>query len=82
MLVNEGERLVIGGVMTNRQASTVRKVPILGDIPVLGWLFKSKEDSETGRELVVFVTPTILFGAGVAAPPPPPPLPPPPPTTR
>jgi type IV pilus assembly protein PilQ len=82
VLVNEGERLVIGGVMTNRQASTVRKVPILGDIPVLGWLFKSKEDSETGRELVVFVTPTILFGAGVAAPPPPPPLPPPPPTTR
>jgi type IV pilus assembly protein PilQ len=82
VLINEGERLVIGGVMTNRQANTVRKVPILGDIPVLGWLFKSKEDFETGRELVVFVTPTILFGAGVAAPPPPPPLPPPPPTTR
>jgi type IV pilus assembly protein PilQ len=82
VLINEGERLVIGGVMTRTQANTVRKVPIFGDIPILGWLFKSKEDSETGRELVVFVTPTILFGGGVVSPPPPPPLPPPPPPSR
>jgi len=44
----------------------VRKVPIFGDIPVLGWLFKQKESSETGRELVVFVTPSIVVGQGTA----------------
>jgi type IV pilus assembly protein PilQ len=60
VLVREGERLVIGGVTQTQQDSNVRKVPILGDIPVLGWLFKEKENFETGREMVVFVTPSIL----------------------
>jgi len=44
----------------------VRKVPLLGDIPIFGWLFKQKENNETGRELVVFVTPSILQGQGGA----------------
>ncbi len=65
--MREGERLVIGGVTTTLNSNTVRKVPILGDIPVLGWLFKQKEDFEQGRELVVFVTPSVLR-ATVAAP--------------
>ena len=60
VLVREGDRLVIGGVTQNVQQKTVRKVPLMGDIPVLGWLFKQREDSETGRELVVFLTPSIL----------------------
>jgi type IV pilus assembly protein PilQ len=60
VLVKEGERLVIGGVTQSVQQNTVRKVPLFGDIPVLGWLFKQRENFETGRELVVFVTPTIL----------------------
>jgi type II secretory pathway component GspD/PulD (secretin) len=38
----------------------VRKVPLMGDVPILGWLFKQREDFETGRELVVFMTPSIL----------------------
>ena len=38
--IKEGERLVIGGVTQNVQQTTVRKVPLLGDIPILGWLFK------------------------------------------
>jgi type IV pilus assembly protein PilQ len=38
----------------------VRKVPVLGDIPFLGWLFKQREDFEQGRELAVFLTPSIL----------------------
>ena len=58
--MNEGERLVIGGVTTTTSTNTVRKVPSLGDIPVLGWLFKAKSDSAEGRELVVFVTPSVL----------------------
>ena len=60
VLVREGERLVIGGVATSTDSQTVRKLPILGDIPILGWLFKQKEDFEQGRELAVFVTPSVL----------------------
>src|SRR6266404_6081740 len=60
VLVREGDRLAIGGVTQNVQQKTVRKVPLMGDIPVLGWLFKQREDFESGRELVVFLTPSIL----------------------
>src|SRR5215510_3007359 len=66
VLIKAGDRLVIGGVTQNVADNTVRKVPIFGDIPVLGWLFKQKEVSETGRELVVFVTPSIVTGQGTA----------------
>jgi len=60
VLMNQGERLVIGGVTTAQNQNTVRKVPVFGDIPVLGWLFKQKENFDTGRELVVFLTPSVL----------------------
>jgi type IV pilus secretin PilQ/predicted competence protein len=67
VLIREGERLIIGGVTQNVQQVTVNKVPMMGDIPVLGWLFKQREDFETGRELVVFLTPSILRTDGVRA---------------
>jgi type IV pilus assembly protein PilQ len=60
VLVTEGSRLVIGGIAQSADSETVRKVPILGDIPVLGRLFRQRETNETGSELVVFVTPTVL----------------------
>jgi len=60
VLIKEGERLVIGGVTTNLDADEVRKVPLFGDIPVLGWLFKTTASQTTGRELVVFITPSVL----------------------
>jgi type IV pilus assembly protein PilQ len=60
VLIREGERLIIGGVTTAVHQHTVRKVPIFGDIPLLGWLFKQRENFETGRELVVFITPIVL----------------------
>jgi len=60
VLMREGERLVIGGVTQSTQANTVRKVPVFGDIPLLGWLFKARENFETGRELVVFLTPSLV----------------------
>jgi type IV pilus assembly protein PilQ len=67
VLVREGDRLVIGGVTQNVQQKTVRKVPLMGDVPILGWLFKQREDFETGRELVVFLTPSILKTDGAQA---------------
>jgi type IV pilus assembly protein PilQ len=60
VLVKEGERLVIGGVTTNLDIDETRKVPLFGDIPVLGWLFKTTASQTTGRELVVFITPSVL----------------------
>jgi type IV pilus assembly protein PilQ len=64
VLVKDGERLVIGGIATAASSSAVRKVPVFGDIPVLGWLFKQKESFEEGRELVVFLTPSVLRREG------------------
>ena len=64
VLIKEGDRLVIGGVTQGVASTTVRKVPLFGDIPILGWLFKQKENSETGRELVIFVTPSLVTGQG------------------
>jgi type IV pilus assembly protein PilQ len=62
VLLNEGERLVIGGVTQTVSSTTIRKVPYLGDIPFLGWAFKQRENFETGRELAVFLTPSVLRG--------------------
>ncbi|MDP2701065.1 MAG: hypothetical protein Q8P98_03235, partial [Candidatus Rokubacteria bacterium] len=59
-VVNEGQRLVIGGITQLSTRDQIRKVPLLGDIPVLGWLFKQKGTDDQKRELVVFLTPTVL----------------------
>jgi type IV pilus assembly protein PilQ len=60
VVVKEGERLVIGGVTTNLDTEQERKLPLMGDIPVLGWLFKQRGTQTIGRELVVFITPSVL----------------------
>jgi len=60
VLIKEGERLVIGGVTTNLDQDETRKIPLFGDIPVLGWLFKQNAQQTVGRELVVFITPSVL----------------------
>jgi len=60
VVVREGERLVIGGVLVENETSTVRQVPGLGSIPGLGWLFKSREISADGQELIIVITPTVL----------------------
>ena len=66
VLIKSGDRLVIGGVTQALTTANIRKVPVFGDIPVLGWLFKQNENTETGRELVVFVTPSLVTGQGTA----------------
>jgi type IV pilus assembly protein PilQ len=61
VLVKEGDTLVVGGITQRTDTETVRKVPVLGDIPVLGWLFKSKlTQTQPNRELVIFVTPSLV----------------------
>ncbi|WP_116474614.1 type IV pilus secretin PilQ [Zobellella maritima] len=59
VLVNDGETLVLGGIFQQNVLRNVTKVPVLGDIPVMGHLFKTTRDSNTKRELIIFVTPRI-----------------------
>jgi type IV pilus assembly protein PilQ len=60
VLVKDGETIVIGGLITDSVTDTIAKIPLLGDIPILGWLFKSKHKQHTRSELLIFVTPKIL----------------------
>lgn len=60
MTMSEGQRLVIGGITQIRTRDQIRKVPLFGDIPILGWLFKQKGEDNEKRELVIFLTPTVL----------------------
>jgi type IV pilus assembly protein PilQ len=60
VLIKEGERLVIGGVTNSESEEAVRRVPLMGDIPLLGWLFKQRGDRNVSTELVVFITPSIV----------------------
>jgi type II secretory pathway component HofQ len=60
MAMMEGQRLVIGGVHRIISRIQDRKVPLFGDIPVIGWLFKQKATDDAKRELVIFLTPTVI----------------------
>jgi Flp pilus assembly secretin CpaC len=60
VVVADGETVVIGGILTDDYADNVSKVPWLGDIPVLGWAFKTVTRSLTKKNLLVFLTPHII----------------------
>jgi len=57
--MKNGETVVIGGLITSRKTDTVHKIPLLGDLPLLGYLFKRKEKIEQRAELVILLTPRI-----------------------
>ena len=60
VLVNDGQTVVLGGIMETERRTTDNKVPVLGDIPVLGYLFKNHSRTNNKDELLIFVTPKIL----------------------
>jgi type IV pilus assembly protein PilQ len=60
VVVENGGTVVVGGVYITNSQATTEKVPLLGDIPFLGWLFKYKNDIGKRRELLVFITPRII----------------------
>ncbi|HAG1892135.1 TPA: type II secretion system secretin GspD [Salmonella enterica] len=60
VLANDGELIVLGGLMDDQAGESVAKVPLLGDIPLIGNLFKSTVDKKEKRNLMVFIRPTIL----------------------
>jgi type IV pilus assembly protein PilQ len=60
VLVENGGTVVIGGIFTQQQTHNVTKVPLLGDVPLLGNLFRKTDNTDNRRELLVFVTPRIV----------------------
>ncbi len=60
ILLSNGETAVIGGIIILEKNASYIKVPFFGDLPLIGWLFKSKTNTESKQELLIFVTPTIV----------------------
>ena len=60
VLVRDGETIVIGGLINDAFQDTISKVPLLGDIPILGWLFKKKTKTRVRNELLIFVTTRVM----------------------
>jgi general secretion pathway protein D len=60
VVVGDGDTVVLGGLIRDVSSDTTSKVPVLGDIPVLGWLFKSKSTNSTKSNLLIFITPKIV----------------------
>ena len=58
--VMDGGTIVIGGLMSEEESRAISKVPILGDIPILGELFKNRKKSKTEQELTIFLTAKVL----------------------
>lgn len=58
--VKNGQTVVIGGMLASTESKTIKKVPLLGYIPIIGWLFTSVSSRRTNTDLVIFLTPTIL----------------------
>ena len=59
-ILNNGESVIIGGLIENRNETTNQKVPVLGDIPVIGGLFRNDSTTMTKKNLVVIVTPYMI----------------------
>ena len=62
VVVNNGETVVLGGIYVKKEAESESGVPLLSQIPLLGWLFKKKAVSNEQAELLIFITPTIVTG--------------------
>jgi len=59
--IRDGETLVIAGMVTESEAQTTKKVPILGDLPLIGVLFRQSSNTKEKSELVIMVTPHIIY---------------------
>ena len=64
VMVENGGTIIVGGIYKQDLSNSTKKVPLLGDIPVLGNLFKSRSRTEARRELLIFITPRIMDNQG------------------
>jgi type IV pilus assembly protein PilQ len=60
LLVDDGDTIIIGGIRKTRNATGESGVPFLNQIPVLGWLFKTKQKTDEKQELLIFISPRIV----------------------
>jgi type IV pilus secretin PilQ/predicted competence protein len=68
VLIKSGDTLAIGGLLQDEQTKQSNKVPVMGDIPILGYLFQEKINARTKRNLLIFITPTVIkqgYGTGL-----------------
>ncbi len=63
-MVENGGTLIVGGIYEEENGNTLTKIPLLGDIPVIGNLFKTRQNSQNRRELLIFITPRIMDTVG------------------
>ncbi|MFT6352394.1 MAG: type IV pilus assembly protein PilQ, partial [Neptuniibacter pectenicola] len=60
VVVPDGQTIVLGGVFKNETSDSVNKVPLLGDLPIMGALFRNKESTSEKTELLIFITPKLV----------------------
>jgi general secretion pathway protein D len=67
VMVKDGSTVVIGGLIDDTFSQTEYKVPCLGDVPGLGWLFKTRSKGSEKSNLFIFITPRVIQNPGEAA---------------
>jgi general secretion pathway protein D len=67
LVAHSGQTVMIGGLITHNTTSQENKVPVLGDLPILGGLFKSTQKTDTSSEMIVLITPHVIESAAQAA---------------
>lgn len=60
LMCADGDTIVLGGLIRDKATEVINKVPLLGDIPILGWLFKSRSATVEKNNLILFITPRIM----------------------
>jgi type IV pilus assembly protein PilQ len=63
VLVNNGETIVLGGIFTTEKRDSITKTPLLGDLPLIGRLFRRRTEDESKQELLIFITPRLISDA-------------------
>ena len=61
--VRDGEPMIIGGLIGAEESKSIRKIPFLSDLPILGALFRNHKNSKSESELIIFLTAHVLDGA-------------------
>lgn len=64
IMLESGKTAVFGGLLFDSESETINKIPILGDIPILGYLFKNRNTNKVRNHLIIFITPTIIEDSG------------------
>lgn len=63
VIVEDGSTVVIGGLIRDDKTARVSKIPLLGDLPLLGWLFKARRQTKVKTNLLIFITPSVVASA-------------------